>query len=424
MSETGIGASVRRTEDQRLITGKGNYVDDINVAGQTHAVFVRSPHAHARLKSVKTDAAQKVPGVVAVLTGADVVADGLGTMPVGWGITSVDGTPMVEPAWPILADGAVRFVGDAVAVVIAESEGAARDAAEAVQVDYDPLPAVASTAEARNDGTPQVWPDAPNNTCFAWHIGEPDPVDEAFKKATHVTSIDIVNQRLIPNAMEPRSALADFNSATGDLTLYCTAQAPHAIRLLLGAFVLQQPEHKFRVVAPDVGGGFGSKIYPYAEYAVLCWASRKLGLPIKWTAQRHESFVSDAHGRDHVTHAELALDDHGKFLGFRSDTTANLGAYISAFAPLVPTFLYATLFAGQYTTPAIYATVNAVFTNTTPVDAYRGAGRPEATYVLERIIEKAAREMDIDPAELRRRNFIKPDAFPVPDAGRSHVRLG
>jgi carbon-monoxide dehydrogenase large subunit len=412
MTDTGIGASVRRVEDQRFITGSGNYVDDIKLAGQCHAVFVRSDQAHAELTSVKTDAAAGAPGVIAVLTGADVAADGLGGLPCGWGITSIDGNPMIEPAWPILAQERVRFVGDAIAVVIAESRSQALDAAELVEVSYNPLPAIVATADANKDGAPQVWPDAKNNTCFHWAIGEKEPTDKAFAEAAHVTKIQLVNQRLIPNAMEPRSAIASFEGATGDLTLYCTCQAPHAMRLLLGAFVLQHPEHKFRVVAPDVGGGFGSKIYPYAEFAVLCWAAKRLGRPIKWTAVRSESFITDAHGRDHVTEAELALDKDGKFLAFRADTVANLGAYLSAFGPLIPTFLYATLFAGQYTTPAIYAEVKAVFTNTVPVDAYRGAGRPEATYLLERIIEQAARELDMDPGELRRRNFIPPDAFP------------
>ncbi|HEX7008210.1 MAG TPA: xanthine dehydrogenase family protein molybdopterin-binding subunit [Alphaproteobacteria bacterium] len=412
MSETGIGASLRRKEDKRFLAGAGRYVDDINVRGQKYAVFVRSPHAHAAIKSIDTKKAAAAPGVVAVLTGDDVAADKIGNMPVGWGITQPDGTPMVEPPWPILAQGRVRFVGDMVACVIADSVAAARDAAEQVAVEYETLPAVVATADAAKPNAPQIWEQAKNNTCFHWEIGDKAATDAAFDRAAHVTKIELVNQRLIANPMEPRAALADYQSATGELTLYCTAQAPHAVRLLIGAFILQQPEHQFRVVSPDVGGGFGSKIYPYAEYAVLCWASRKLGIPIKWTAERSESFVSDAQGRDHVTTAELALDADGKFLGFRVNTVANLGAYLSAFAPLIPTYLYACLFAGQYTTPAIYAHVQAVFTNTVPVDAYRGAGRPEATYVLERIIEKAAKELKIDPAELRRRNFIKPDAFP------------
>ena len=412
MSDKGIGAAVRRVEDQRFITGAGNYVDDLNLPGQLYAAFVRSTHAHADLRSVDTTAAAAASGVRSVLTGADVAADGVGGMPVGWGITQPDGSPMVEPPWPIIANGRVRFVGELVAVVIAESRTAAMDAAELVEVEYDALPAVVETGGAAADGATQIWEEAPNNTCFLWEIGERAPVDEAVSGAAHVTRLEMVNNRLIPNAMEPKAAIASFAPATGDLTLHCTAQAPHAIRLLIGAFVLQQPEHKFRVISPDVGGGFGSKIYPYAEYAVLCWAARRMGATVKWTATRSEAFLSDAHGRDHVTTADLAMDADGTFVAFRVHTTANMGAYLSAFAPLIPTYLYATLFAGQYTTPAIFCEVRAVFTNTTPVDAYRGAGRPEATYLLERIIEKAAYEMGMDQTELRRKNFIAPDAFP------------
>jgi aerobic carbon-monoxide dehydrogenase large subunit len=412
MTDKGIGVAVRRVEDQRFVTGAGNYVDDVNIVGQQYAAFVRSTHAHANLTRVVTAHAAAAPGVRAVLTGADVQADGIGGMPVGWGITQPDGSPMNEPPWPIIANDRVRFVGELVAVVIADTRNQALDAAELVEVDYDALPAVATTAGAADGNAPQIWDEAPNNTCFLWEIGARAPVDEAVAGAAHVTRLELVNQRLIPNAMEPRAAVASFAIGTGDLTLHCTAQAPHAIRLLLGAFVLQQPEHKFRVISPDVGGGFGSKIYPYAEYAVLCWAARRMGSTIKWTATRSEAFLSDAHGRDHVTTADLAMDANGKFVAFRVHTTANMGAYLSAFAPLIPTYLYATLFAGQYTTPQIYCEVRAVFTNTTPVDAYRGAGRPEATYVIERIIEKAANELSLDPAELRRRNFIAPDAFP------------
>ncbi len=412
MSETGIGATVLRREDRRFISGRGNYVDDVNRPGQVYAHFVRSPHAHADVKSIDTTAAAAADGVVAVLTGADVAADGLGGLPVGWGITSQDGSPMIEPPWPIIAQDRVRYVGEAVAVVIAATRNQAKDAAELVAVDYNPLPAIISTQDSIKDGVPQVWDDAKHNICFDWGFGDADATNDAFAKASHVTTVDLVNQRLIPNAIEPRSSVADFDSSTGEMTLWCTSQGPHAVRLLLGAFVLQQPEHKFRVVSPDVGGGFGSKIYPYAEYATCCWAARRLGVPVKWTAERSESFLTDAHGRDHITKAELALDGDGRFLGLRVSTIANMGAYLSAFAPLIPTYLYATLFAGQYTTPAIFAEVKAVFTNTTPVDAYRGAGRPEATFMLERLIDAAAKEVGVDPVDIRRRNFIAPEAFP------------
>ena len=412
MSETGIGASVRRKEDQRFLTGKGKYVDDIQLPGQTYAAFVRSPHAHAKIKSVDTSAASATPGVVMVLTGAEVAADGLGGIPCGWGITSKDGNPMAEPTWPVLAADTARYVGDMVAMVIAESPAQARDGTQAVKVDYDVLTPAASTASARDAGQPLVHEGVENNVCFDFEFGDKAATDAAFDAAHHVTKLDLVNQRLVPHAMEPRAALASFESTTDELTLYCTSQVPHVVRLLLGAFVLQHPEHKFRVISPDVGGAFGSKLYPYPEYAALCWASKKLGYPIKWTSDRSEAFLSDAHGRDHVTTVELALDADAKFTGMRVNTTANLGAYLSAFGPLIPTFLYFTLFAGQYTTPVIYTNIVAVFTNTTPVDALRGAGRPEATYLLERVVEQAAREMNIGASELRRRNMIAPDAFP------------
>lgn len=411
MSETGIGAAVRRKEDQRFLTGRGNYVDDMNRPGQSYAAFVRSPHAHAEINSVNTSAAEAADGVIAVLTGADVAADGIGGLPCGWGITSKDGNPMAEPGWPILAAAKVRFVGDMVAVVIADTIDQARDAAALVAVDYNVLAAVVAT-DGSDAGNASVHEEAAGNVCFDWEFGEKEATDAAIDGAAHVVTLDLINQRLVPHAMEPRSAVAEYESATDQLTLYCTSQGAHVQRLLLGAFVLQHPEHRFRVVTPDVGGGFGSKIYPYAEYAVLCWSAKRLGQAIKWTSDRSEAFVTDAHGRDHVTKAELALDNDGKFTGLRVTTHSNFGAYLSAFAPLIPTFLYVTLFAGQYTTPVIYGNVVSRFTNTTPVDAFRGAGRPEATYLLERIIDQAARETGRDPAELRRINMIPADAFP------------
>jgi aerobic carbon-monoxide dehydrogenase large subunit len=411
MSDTGIGAAVRRKEDQRFLTGRGTYVDDMNRPGQSYAAFVRSPHAHAEIKSVDTKAAEAADGVIAVLTGADVAADGLGGLPCGWGITSKDGNPMAEPAWPILASGKVRYVGNMVAVVIAGTVDQARDAAAMIEVDYAVLAAVVAT-DGSDAGNGLVHEEAAGNVCFDWELGDKDGTDAAIASAAHVATLELLNNRLVPHAMEPRSAVADYEPGTDQLTLYCTSQGVHVQRLLLGAFVLQHPEHRFRVVTPDVGGGFGSKIYPYAEYAVLCWAAKRLGQAVKWTSDRSEAFLTDAHGRDHVTKVELALDTDGKFTGLRVATSANLGGYLSAFAPLVPTFLYATLFAGQYTTPVIYANVIARFTNTTPVDALRGAGRPEATYLLERIIEEAARETGRDPVELRRINLVPSDAFP------------
>ncbi|MGO8920857.1 MAG: xanthine dehydrogenase family protein molybdopterin-binding subunit [Stellaceae bacterium] len=409
MSATGIGAPVRRKEDARFLTGRGTYTDDINRPGQVHAFVLRSPHAHAEINGIDTAKAKSAPGVLAVFVGADMAVGGL---PCGWLIHSKDGSPMAEPPHPVLAQGKVRHIGDPVAVVIAETRAQAKDASELIAVDYKPLPAVVSAEDALKPGAPQVHEQAKGNLCYDWHLGDKAAVDAAFAKAAHVTKLDIVNNRLVANAMEPRAAIGEYDRATGEYTLYTTSQNPHVIRLLMGAFVLQLPEHKLRVVAPDVGGGFGSKIYHYAEEAIVTWASSRVNRPIKWTAERGESFASDAQGRDHVTRAELALDKSGKFLALRVATIANLGGYLSTFATAVPTYLYGTLLAGTYTTPAVYVEVKAAFTNTVPVDAYRGAGRPEACYVVERIVDTAARELKIDPAELRRRNFIPKDAYP------------
>ena len=416
MATSLIGARIERKEDYRFLTGSGQYTDDIALPNQTYAVFVRSPHAHAKIKSIKKDEALKAPGVLAVYTGEDLAAAKVGGLPCGWLITSTDGQPMKEPPHPPLAQGKVRHVGDHVAVVIAGTQAAARDAAELVQVDYEPLPAVVDASKAIQKGAPAVHDAAPDNKCYTWGLGDKAAADAAFAKAAHVTKLDIVNNRLIPNAIEPRAANATYSRADDSYTLYVANQNPHVERLLMTAFVLGLPEHKVRVVAPDVGGGFGSKIFLYAEDVVVTWASRQLNRPVKWTADRSESFVSDAHGRDHHTVAELAMDKDGKFLGMRVHTTANLGAYLSTFGSSVPTYLYGTLLAGQYTTPAIYVEVTGVFTNTAPVDAYRGAGRPEATYVVERLVETAAREMKLDPAEIRRRNFIKTFPYQTPVA--------
>ena len=317
-----------------------------------------------------------------------------------------------EPPRPALAQGAVRFVGDMVALVIAETLAPARDAAEMIEVDYTPLGVCVSMASALAADAPLLHDGAPGNLCFEWQIGDKTATDAAFAGAHHVTRLDLVNNRKIPNALELRAAIAEHNAGTGCYTLYTSSQIPHVVRLLMGAFVLGTPEQKLRVISPDVGGGFGSKISHYPEEAAVTWAAKKVRRPVKWTADRSESFLSDTHGRDHTTHAKLALDAGGKFLGLRVATNANLGDYLSTFGPLIPTYLHATLLAGQYTTPAIHAAVNGVFTNTTPVDAERGAGRPEATFVVERLVDLAAREMGIDGAELRRRNFIAPDAFP------------
>src|SRR6476620_2041943 len=416
MSATGIGAAVRRKEDQRFVTGKGHYTDDVNRPGQCYAYFLRSPHAHARIKAIDGAAAAKMPGVLAVLTGAALAGDKIGHLICGWMITSKDGTQMKMAPHPALAHGKANHVGAAVAAVPAATLAQARDAAEKIDTVYEPLPAVTDPAKAQSAGAPQICEIAARNTSYQWHLGDQKAAETAFKSAHHVTRLDFVNNRLSPNAIEPRAAIGEYDAGTDGLTLWNTTQNPHVARLVISAFVGIAPENKLRVIAPDVGGGFGSKIFIYPEEVVCLWAARKFNRPVKWTAERSESFVSDAHGRDHVTKAELAMDKDGKFLAMRVTTTANMGAYLSTFASCIPTILYATLLAGQYTTPVIYAEVTAVFTNTAPVDAYRGAGRPEATYVVERLVETAAREMKMNPAEIRRKNFIHQFPYQTPVA--------
>jgi carbon-monoxide dehydrogenase large subunit len=408
----GIGAAVRRKEDARFLSGHGSYTDDINRPGQLYAFVRRSDRPHAKIRSIDTSAAATAPGVVAVYTGADMAAENIGGLPCGWQIHSKDGSPMKEPPHPVLAVDKVRHVGDPIAVVVAETKQAAKDASEQIVIDYEDLPAVASLRDAIAPGAALVHDDAPGNICYDWHIGDKAVVDAAFAKAAKVVKLDLTNNRLIPNAMEPRAAIGEFDGYSGDYTLYTTSQNPHVIRLLMGAFVLHIPENKLRVVAPDVGGGFGSKIYHYAEEAIVTWAAGKVRRPVKWTAERTESFMSDAHGRDHDTTAEMALDAEGNFHALRVSTLANMGGYLSTFAPCVPTYLYATLLAGVYKTPVIYCEVKAVFTNTVPVDAYRGAGRPEATFLLERLVDACAYDTKTDRVAIRRKNFIPADAFP------------
>jgi aerobic carbon-monoxide dehydrogenase large subunit len=412
MSGQGMGASVARREDRRFLLGKGRYTDDIVLPGQTWAVFVRSPYAHAAIRSIDASAALAAPGVLAVLTGDDVAADGLGGIPCGWQVKNKDDSVMVEPPHPALAQGKVRHAGDPVAMVIAETKAQAKDAAQLVEVDYDPLPAVAHLNDAVASGAPLVWDEAAGNVCFDWHLGDAAATEAQLAGAERVVSIDLVNNRIAPNAIEPRAANGHYEAFDDRYTLYTTSQNPHLTRLLLGAFTLKVPEHRLRVVAPDVGGGFGSKIFHYAEELLVLWASKRVGRPVKWNSSRSEAFLSDAHGRDHVTHAELALTADGKFRGLRVRTLANMGAYLSTFAPAIPTYLHATLLSGPYVIPAIYAEVKAIFTNTVAVDAVRGAGRPEATYLLERLVDKAARELGIDRVEIRRKNLIQPDQFP------------
>ena len=394
-----LGASIKRREDPRFITGKGNYTDDLKLPGLTHAVFVRSPHANAKIRRIDTSKAAKSPGVVAIFTGKDMT--GVNSLPCGWLLPELK----IPPHMPLASDAA-HYVGDPVAIVIAESQSAAADAAELVVVDWDVQPSVTNTEKAAAKGSVQIHEVAPDNVAFRWQIGDGAATDAAFKAAPVVVKKRIVNQRLVANAMEPRACVARYDDSTGDWTLWVTSQNPHVHRLLMTAFVLGIPEHKVRVIAPDVGGGFGSKIFLYNEETVCTWATKQIKRPIRWTSSRREAFQTDAHGRDHVTDAEVAVSRDGKFLGLRVKTTANLGAYLSTFAPAVPTYLYATLLNGVYEWPAIHAEVTGVFTNTTPVDAYRGAGRPEACYVLERMVDAAAAALKMDPVEIRKKNFI------------------
>ena len=411
MSEgTGIGASVKRREDVRFLTGSGTYTDDINQPGQTYGVFLRSPHARARIGAIDAADALAHDGVLAVYTGQDSAADGLGDLPCGWLVKSKDGSDMVTAPRPPLAVTQANYVGEPYGLVVGETLAAAQQGAELVVTEFTELtpvvdPGSAADSEAIHEGLD-------NNIVYDWGLGDPEATDAALAGAAHVTHLDLTNNRLIPNAIEPRAAIGVYEAASGDYTLYATTQNPHLERLVLAAFVQVAPEHKLRVVAPDVGGGFGSKIFIYPEETIVLWAAGKLGRPIKWTAHRYESFLADAHGRDHITHAQLGLDRDGRFVALKVGTTANIGAYISTFGSSVPTFLYGTLLAGQYKTPNIYVETLGVYTNTCPVDAYRGAGRPEATFVVERIVETAARELGRDPAELRRLNMIQPEDFP------------
>ena len=428
MGVEGIGARVVRKEDRRFITGQGRYVDDVKMVGMSYAHFIRSPHAHAKVKGINSAEAMKMPGVIAVLTGQQIVDDKVGNLICGWAITSKDGSPMKMGAWPAMAPETVRFVGQAVAVVIAETKNQARDAAEAVVVDYEELPAVADVRAAIKSGAPQLHPEAPGNIVYDWHIGDEAAVGDAFSKAANVVTLELTNNRLVPNAMEPRAAVAHYDQAEEHYTLYTTSQNPHVARLVLSAFYNIAPERKLRVIAPDVGGGFGSKIYIYPEEMVALWASKKVNRPVKWTGDRSEAFLTDAHGRDHVSKAEMAFDKDNKILGLRVKTHANFGAYMSLFSSAVPTYLYATLLSGQYVIPSIYAEVIGVYTNTTPVDAYRGAGRPEASYLLERMMETAARQLKVDPTELRKTNFINAFPYQTPvimayDVGDFHASI-
>ncbi len=401
-----IGKPVKRREDKRFLKGKGKYTDDIKLPGMTHAAFVRSPYAHAKILSIDSEAAKNADGVVAIFTGADCGNYGV---PCGWQVDFKNGDTMKEPLHPLLAVGKALHVGENVAVVIAETLEQAIDATELVNVDYEELPAVTDPNAAVQDGAPQVHEIAPGNVVFDWELGNPkEEVNAAIESASHVTKLTFRNQRLAPNAIETRSYIADYDVNSEKWTLYTSTQNPHLIRLLMCAFALGIPEHKVRIVSYDVGGGFGSKIFHYTEESLLTWATKEIGRPIKWTSNRSEAFLTDAHGRDHATTAEMGFDSEGKIVALRVHTEANMGAYLSTFSTACPTYLHGTLAQGCYTTPLINIDVTAVFTNTNAVDAYRGAGRPEMTYILEHLMDTAALEMKIDPAELRVKNFIPP----------------
>jgi aerobic carbon-monoxide dehydrogenase large subunit len=412
MKQFGIGQPIRRIEDRRFLTGYGRYLDDVSRPREAHAAILRSPHAHARIRALNIAAAAASPGVLAVLTGADLAKDGLGTIPCATGLTNRDGSPIAMPPRPALVRDRVRHVGDAVALVIAETAALARDAADEIAVDYEPLPAITDTAHALDPGQPAVWDEHPGNRCFEWEVGEAGPVQRAVAAARHRISLTLVNNRVIVNSMEMRGAIGEYDPGEDAYTLWSSTQGSHFVRGLLAEHVLKIPENRIRVVTPDVGGGFGMKLFLYPEHVLVLWAAKKVGRPVKWVADRSEAFVSDTQGRDNVTRLDLALDDELRFTGLSVEIVANMGAYLSNFAPEIPTFSGAVMHSGVYAIPAIHVVSTGVFTNTVPVDAYRGAGRPEAAYALERLIDVAARRLGVTPDELRRRNFIRPAAMP------------
>ena len=412
MNQFGIGQPVRRVEDWRFLTGHGHYVDDQALPRQAYAVMLRSPHAHARIRAIDTAAAAASPGVLAVLTGDDVARDGLGPIPCVAGVSNRDGSPAPSPSRPAMVRERVRHVGDTVAMVVAESLGAARDAAELIDIDYEPLPATVETERALDPEQPQVWDAAPGNLAFDWAIGDAAAVDRALATARHRIALDIVNNRVVVNSMEPRGAIGSYDSGDDSYTLWSATQGSHFLRSLLAESVFKIPENRIRVVTRDVGGGFGMKFFLYPEQILVLWAAKKIGRSVKWTPERTDSFMTDTQGRDNFTRLGLALDQDLRFLGLSVTTIANMGAYLSNFAPEIPTGSGGVMFSGVYAIPAISVAVKGVFTHTVPVDAYRGAGRPEAAYALERLIDFAARRLGVPLQELRRRNFIRPEAMP------------
>ncbi|MCW3473040.1 xanthine dehydrogenase family protein molybdopterin-binding subunit [Limobrevibacterium gyesilva] len=412
MTKFGLAQPVRRVEDPRLLKGSGAYTDDITLPGTVHGVVLRSPYAAAAITSIDTAAAKAVPGVLAVYTIADLKADGIGDLPCLVSLKNRDGSEQVSPRRPVLADGAVRHVGEPVAFIVAETTKAGRDAAELVEIAYDMLPSITDLATAMDAGAAQVWDSAPKNVCFDWEIGQKEKTEALFAQAAHVTRLTVVNNRIVVSSLEARAAFADYDAATGRWTLRTNTQGGWGIKDMLGQNIFNVSPDQFRVITPDVGGGFGMKLFLYPEHALTCYAARKLGRPVKWASERSEAFLSDSHGRDNITLGEIALDKDGKFLALRTRNVANMGAYLSNFAPYIPTMAGTSVLASVYGFQTVYANVIGVFTNTVPVDAYRGAGRPEANYLVERLIDAAAREAGIDRVELRRRNMVTPDAMP------------
>jgi len=416
MGKFGMGQPVRRTEDPRFITGHGRYTDDFSQHRQAVGFVLRSPHAHARIRKIDSAAALAAPGVLGIFTSFDLAQDGIGRIPCVVPLKNRDGSRVVLVEHPLLAEGKARHVGDGIAFIVAATLAQAKDASELIEVDYETLPAAADTATANAPGQPLVWDEIPGNLCLDWESGNRKAVEAGFAKAKHVVELTLVNNRLVANSMEPRAALGSYDPGDGRFTLVTSTQGSHSIRQLLAANIFKLPQNRFRVVTPDVGGGFGMKLFLYPEQGLVLYAARKLGVAVKWTGERGESFLTDAHGRDNISRARLALDGDLNFLALDVETTANLGAYLSNYATFIPTMAGTAMLAGCYRTPAIVVRVKGVYTNTVAVDAYRGAGRPEANYVIERLVDHAARQLKISPAELRRRNFIPPEAMPYKTA--------
>lgn len=412
MTKFGIGQAITRREDQRLLTGTGQYVDDTSLSGETHLVVVRSPYAHARIASIDTQAAKAMPGVIAVFTGADLRADGTGAFPTFVGLMNAEGKPMAAPPYYPLAVGEVRFVGEAVAAVIAQTRLQAQDAAEQVTVEYEELPTVVTIEAATAKNALQIWPDAPGNIAAQTEFGDKKATDAAFAKAKHVTKLSFYNQRLVPVSMEPRGSAAEFDRASGRVTLFTSCQNPAGLQKNLAEDILKVPMDKVRVRVGDVGGGFGMKTMLYPEDAVCAYAARKLGRRVCWRATRSEEFLAGTHGRDQNNEAELAFDADGKVLGFRVNIVGNVGAYGCSPGAVIVVAIGPKVITGVYHIPALHLRGTAVLTHTNLVSAYRGAGRPEAIYLVERLMDQAAAEMKMDPAELRRRNFIQPAQMP------------